>query len=194
MAETITALLTHYGPGILFVITALASLALPVPASLTLLAAGAFAATTDMSLTMAGAAALAGAVVGDLTAYAIGRWGGSGLWQRLSASPKVGQMMTDARSLLHRRAQIAVLLSRWPFSPMGPYVNYVSGATAVPVAQFGLLCLIGDALWIALYMGLGHVFADRFQDVGHVMSVVVLGLMLVAVVAAVVVWSRRALN
>jgi membrane protein DedA with SNARE-associated domain len=192
VTDQIMALVQQHGAVILFLTTLLASMAMPVPASFTLLAAGALSATGGLSLPVAGAAALAGAILGDLAAYAIGRWGGAALWDKLQRRPKVGRMMEEARGMLHRHAAMAVLLSRWPFSPVGPYVNAVSGATRLPPPRFALLCALGDAVWITLYMGLGHVFAARFKDVGHLLSLAVAGVAFVVVLAVLLRWARRA--
>jgi membrane protein DedA with SNARE-associated domain len=187
-------LVEQHGAVILFLTTLLASMAMPVPASFSLLAAGALTASGGLSLPVAGAAALSGAVLGDMTAYAIGRWGGAALWDRLQGRPKIGRMMTEARDMLHSHATAAVLLSRWPFSPVGPYVNAVSGATRLPPLRFVLLCAVGDSVWITLYMGLGHVFAARFKDVGHLLSLVVAGLAFVVAMALLVRWAARAVK
>lgn len=194
MTDTILTLVARHGAGILFLMTLLASMAMPVPASFALLAAGAFSASGDLSLPAVGLAALGGAVLGDLAAYGAGRWGGTGLWDRLQRRPKVGRMMTRARDMLHRHADVAVLLSRWPFSPLGPYVNFVSGATALAPLRFGLLCAVGDAVWITLYLGLGHVFAARFKDVGHILSLAAGGLALAVLVALLMRWTRQAIK
>jgi membrane-associated protein len=194
MTDWVLTLVAHHGAGILFLMTFLASLAMPVPASFGLLAAGAFSASGDLSLPAVAAAALGGAIMGDLTAYGIGRWGGAGLWDRLQQRPKVGRMLAEARDMLHRHAGVAVLLSRWPFSPIGPYVNVVSGATRLAPVRFGLLCAAGDTVWITLYITLGHVFAARFKDVGHILSLVVAALAVVAATVALTVWARRAIK
>ena len=194
MTDTIMALVVQHGAGILFLTTLLASMAMPVPASFTLLAAGALSASGGLSLPVAGAAALAGAITGDLAAYSVGRWGGAALWDRLQDRPRVGRMLAEARDMLHRHAATTVLLSRWPFSPVGPYVNAVSGATRLPPLRFALLCAVGDAVWITLYMGLGHLFAARFKDVGHLLSLVVAGLVLVVALALLARWAGRAVK
>ena len=197
MTDSIMTLVGQHGAVIRFLTTLLASMAMPVPASFTLLAAGALSASGGLSLTaaaLAALAALAGAVLGDMTAYAVGRWGGAALWDRLQGRPRIGRMMTEARDMLHSHATAAVLLSRWPFSPVGPYVNAVSGATRLPPLRFVLLCAVGDTVWITLYMGLGHVFAARFKDVGHLLSLVVAGLAFVVAMALLMRWAARAVK
>jgi membrane protein DedA with SNARE-associated domain len=190
MNDTILTLLEQHGAAILMGITFLASFAIPLPASFALLTAGAMTASGDLSLPLVAAAGLAGVLAGDLGAYGLSRWGGAGLWDRLSKRPKTGRMLDEARAMLHRYAGLAVLLSRWPFSPLGPYVNAVSGATRLPFGQFAVLAAIGDTIWIGLYVGLGHIFAARIHDVGQVLSLVAAGLAVVVVGAVVVRWRR----
>jgi membrane-associated protein len=62
-------------------------------------------------------AALAGAVAGDQVGYFGGRWGGAGLIERLGsrAAP-----LAKATSFLASRGGVAVFLSRWLVSALGP--------------------------------------------------------------------------
>ena len=85
MTDWLLALVPQYGVWLLAVCTFLSCLALPVPASILMLAAGGFVAAGDLSLTGSVAAALAGAVAGDQAGYFGGRWGGSGLLDRMGS-------------------------------------------------------------------------------------------------------------
>ena len=67
MTEVILALAADYGVPLLFCVTFLSCLALPVPSSLLMLASGGFAAAGDLSLPAVAAAAFCGAVIGDNT-------------------------------------------------------------------------------------------------------------------------------
>ena len=69
MTELVLAFAADYGVPLLFVVTLLSCLALPVPSSLLMLASGGFAASGDMSLIVAGLAAFTGAVIGDNLGY-----------------------------------------------------------------------------------------------------------------------------
>jgi membrane protein DedA with SNARE-associated domain len=191
MTATILTLLAHHGAVILLAMTFLSSLAVPLPASFALLAAGALTASADLSLAAVCGAALTGAVAGDLLAYGLGRGGTAALWDRLSRRPATKGMLDRARRMLQRHATLAVLASRWPFSPLAPYVNAVSGAARLPLPRFAAAVLAGNALWIGLYVGLGHAFATRIRDVGHVLSLVVWGAALAAVAALLAALARQ---
>ena len=76
MTETALALVADYGAIILFCVTFLSCLALPVPSSILMLASGSFAATGDLDIVHVAIAAFADAVLGDNTGYVIARLSG----------------------------------------------------------------------------------------------------------------------
>lgn len=165
LTETLLALVPTYGAGLLGLITFLACLAVPVPASLAMLTAGAFAATGDLSLGAVLGAAYAGAVLGDQVGYGVGRRASGGL-RRLSAAPARQKLLNRAQTRLHESAGLAVFLSRWLFSPLGPWVNFAAGAMAVGWAPFTLGSVTGEGVWVALYVGLGWGFATQIDRIG----------------------------
>ena len=65
MTEWLLELVPHYGTWLVAVVTFLSCLALPVPSSILMLAAGGFAASGDLMLWQVTGAALAGAILGD---------------------------------------------------------------------------------------------------------------------------------
>jgi membrane-associated protein len=69
MTEIAFALVADYGVIIVFCVTFLSCLALPVPSSLLMLASGGFAATGDLALYAVGWSAFGGAVLGDNSGY-----------------------------------------------------------------------------------------------------------------------------
>ena len=163
MTETLLSLVPVWGPWAVALVTFLSCLALPVPASLVMLAAGGFAAMGDLGLASAVAAALAGAVAGDHAGYTLGRLGGAGLITRLRARQRRAQLVDRAVSALHARGAVTVFLSRWLVSPLGPWVNFAAGATRYPWRRFALPEAAGEAVWVGLYVGLGWAFAGNLE-------------------------------
>lgn len=160
MSETLLALVPTYGFWLLAICTFCSCLALPIPASILMMAAGGFAAAGDLSLTASGLAALGGAVVGDQVGYVAGRKGGAGLTARLGAR---AAPLAKATDLLSRRGGIAVFLSRWLVSALGPYVNLAAGAAGLSWHRFTLWAVMGEAVWVGLYLGVGYSFAGNLQ-------------------------------
>lgn len=160
MTDWLLALVPQYGVWLLAGSTFLSCLALPIPASILMLAAGGFASAGDLSMTGAAGAALAGAVAGDQTGYFAGRAGGAGLIARLGQR---AQPVAKATELLARRGDLAVFLSRWLVSALGPYVNVAAGAAGQGWHRFTLAAVAGEAVWVALYVGLGYAFTGNLQ-------------------------------
>jgi membrane protein DedA with SNARE-associated domain len=160
MTDWLLALVPTYGMWLLAACTFASCLAIPIPASILMLAAGGFVAAGDLPLPGSFGAALGGAVAGDQLGFAAGRHGGAGLIDRLGsrAAP-----VARAREMLARRGGIAVFLSRWLVSALGPYVNLAAGAAGLPWARFTLWGALGEAVWVGLYIGLGFAFTGNLQ-------------------------------
>ncbi len=147
MTEAILALVAQHGTLIVLAATFASCLALPIPSSLALMAAGSFVATGEMALAAAASAALAGAIIGDQTGYWLGAVGGPGV-EALARRRGMTPALAAARALSERWGDWSVFLSRWLFSPLGPSVNLISGMIGAP-----------EIVWVALYMALGIAFS-----------------------------------
>lgn len=155
--------LVQYGAWLLFVATFLSCLAVPMPASILMIAAGAFAAAGEFSILTVSGAALTGAILGDQLGYGLGRIGRNWMEHKAQYHPKYGAVLTKAKNLIHARGGIGVFLSRWLFSPLGPYVNLAAGASGYPWAAFVLWDALGEAIWVFLYVGIGYVFGENLD-------------------------------
>lgn len=193
MSDLAFALVAERGALLLFAVTFLSCLALPVPASMMMLAGGAFVASGDLSAVAAVAAALAGAVVGDQTGFALGRAGGSALDRRIARRPARARLVERARQLTRRHGALGVFASRWLISPLGPYVNFVSGGLRLDWPRFTLWALAGEAVWVGLYLGLGYGFTSRIEEVATLLSNLT-GLMVAVTMAAALALALRRLR
>ncbi|MDX5351208.1 MAG: DedA family protein [Paracoccaceae bacterium] len=163
MTDWLLALVPQYGLWLLAATTFLSCLALPIPASILMLTAGGFAAAGDLVLWQAVLAAMAGAVAGDQLGYWAGRGFGTRLLSRLRADPGRDRLLARADALMDRRGVLAVFLSRWLVSPLGPWVNLVAGSTGHGWTRFTLAGVTGEAVWAGAYVGTGHAFAGNIQ-------------------------------
>lgn len=167
MTDTLAQLVVHYGLWLILGATFLSCLAVPVPTSLVMLSAGAFSAGDDLNVWFCAAVALAGAVLGDQAGFALGRHFAH-LLNR--ARGKTAQTIARAREFTLRHGVSGVFLSRWLFSPLGPYVNYIAGGSGMGWARFSLASLAGEATWVAIYVGAGYTFADQLETVANVLG------------------------
>jgi len=170
MTETILDLMTHYWVAILFVVTFLSCLCVPIPSSLMMLAGGSFAATGDLSTTATVAAAYTGAVAGDNTGYLLGRAFGSRLTGWLDANPKRAKLRHNAKFYMDKKGPISVFLSCWLVAPLGPYVNLVSGITRFNWARFALWGALGEVFWVGIYVGLGYNFSTQITTLASMLG------------------------
>ena len=173
-----------WGPWALALITFLSCLALPVPASLIMIAGGAFVATGDLALGPVAGAAFAGALAGDQLGFALGRRLGRLL---PGAQTRRGRLIAQALAALEARGAAAVFLSRWMFSALGPWVNFAAGASGFGHRRFSFAGALGEAVWVGLYIGLGLAFGSNLQAAADLASNT-LGLMAAGTVTLATGW------
>lgn len=170
MAETLFALVSDWGASALAVAVFLSCLAVPVPTSLMMLAAGAFVASGDLGPGPVLAAAFFGAVLGDQAGFGLGRGAGVLLTGWLGRRPARARLLARAEGMVTLRGAAAVFLSRWLFSPLGPYVNLLAGGVGMGWPRFTLMSAAGEAVWVAVYVGLGFAFAGQLAAVAGVLA------------------------
>lgn len=163
MTDWLLALVPTYGLWLIAATTFASCLALPIPASVIMLAAGGFTAAGDLLLWQVIVAALVGAVAGDQFGYFAGRKGGAPLIDRVSRNPARGKIIAKARATMAARGGIAVFLSRWLFSPLGPYVNLISGSMRHDWMRFTIWGVAGEVVWCGLYVLMGRGFAGNLS-------------------------------
>ncbi|WP_135448562.1 DedA family protein [Tabrizicola caldifontis] len=161
MTDWLLAQVPQYGLWLLAVTTFLSCLALPIPASVLMLAAGGFVAAGELALSQAILAAACGAVAGDQLGYWLGRGFGALVLGRLRADPARDKLLARADDLMDRRGTLAVFLSRWLLSPLGPYVNVIAGSTRYGWRRFTVAGVAGEVTWAGLYVGAGFAFGGN---------------------------------
>lgn len=160
--------LTTYGYSLLFLTTFLSCLALPVPASLAMMTAGAFAASGDLILWATAGSALGGAVLGDQTGFILARMGSGRLSPYMLRHRGRAKLISRAKRLTERYGGPGIFLSRWLVSPLGPYANFVSGATHYEWHRFTLWGVSGELVWVVIYTSLGYIFAANIDLVAQI--------------------------
>jgi membrane protein DedA with SNARE-associated domain len=143
----------------------LESLGLPLPGESSLVASGLLASRGDLSLARAFLAAWAGAVLGDSTGYAIGRFGGRRLLLRFG--PRIGlteQRLEQAEALFRARGFYIVMAARF-FYLLRQVNGLVAGSVAMPWHRFFVANAIGAGLWVSVWLLGPYFFTEQF--VGH---------------------------
>jgi membrane protein DedA with SNARE-associated domain len=192
MTDLFFSLVSTYGAFVVGIATFLSCLALPIPSSFVMLAGGAFVASGDLALFAVVVAAFAGAVIGDQVGFRIGRHGGAAVEGRLHATPAQAAVLSRAQAFVGRWGVAGVFLSRWLFSPLGPWVNFAAGATGMGALRFTVSDVLGEALWVALYVGLGYLFAANIETLASLLGNAVAAVTAAAVTAGLGVLLWRA--
>ncbi|TNF18851.1 MAG: DedA family protein [Rhodobacteraceae bacterium] len=161
MSDALFELVADYGVWLLAVSCFLSCLLVPIPTSLLMLAGGAFVAAGDLDLGNVVVWTWLGAIAGDQTGYHIGRRS-AGVLDRVAARwPSRRPTIDRARDLVARRGAMGVFFSTWLVAPLGPYVNFIAGASGLGWGRFTLWDAAGEAIWVGFYVGLGYGFSDQ---------------------------------
>lgn len=192
MTDAVLALVPAYGSLALILAVGLSCLGVPIPGSVALLLSGSFVATGEMALLPVLIAALAGAVAGDLTGYAIGRAGGVRLTGWIDSRRSLAAAVARARTFTERWGVLSVFLTRWLVSPLGPAVNLLSGLTHMAWLWFAVAVVAGEIVWVGLYLTLGYFFSTSIVAIAGLLGDLT-WLVAFFILTAALVWRARAI-
>jgi membrane-associated protein len=193
VTDQLLTLVTGYGLPALFAVLVLAAVGAPLPATLLLIAAGSFVEQGEMNLVQVLVVGSIAAILGDQLGYALGRWGGRTLVQKLTK--RFGnEQLGRAERFTTRYGGAGIFFSRWLVSSLGPWINFTSGITAYPYPRFVLWGVLGELVWVGLCVMLGNIFSDRVQYLADVLgnlTWVILGCVLTVVLGWLLFQSFR---
>ena len=167
--------LQSYGYLALWITVFVAAIGIPIPITLVLLAAGAFAALGDFNIALLFIISFSALICGDNAGYLIGRiWGSKVLnwvehskrWNRLIPPRTVGR----SRYYFRHRGGWAIFLSRFLFSALGGVINLLSGSELYPYRYFLICDTSGEALGAMIPLLLGYIFGASWEAVGDVLG------------------------
>lgn len=156
--------LTNYGELAIFGAVLVASFGVPLPTSFLLILAGSFIEQGDLQLIPVVAVGTVAAVLGDHFGYGVGWFGGRVLAQRIATRLGATVLLQRAESTLLKWGSVSVFFSRWLLTALGPYINITSGITRYHLRRFSLWVVLGEAIWVLVYVELGRLFADRVSE------------------------------
>jgi membrane-associated protein len=129
-----------------------------VPSEATAVAAGVLAGAGDLHVAVVLSAAAAGALIGDTTAYGVGRGTGSFMSRRLLR----GRQAWAERTLAERGGYLVVAAR---FIPGGrTAVTVTAGLTGMRWNHFLRAAALAAALWATFAVGLGYLGGRAFED------------------------------
>ena len=194
MSDFLLTQIINYGAPILGVIVFIGALGAPFPATLIVIAVGAFCRQGFLSWPMTGLVALSCVVLGDGLSYAMGYYAREPVLRRFQGSERWAQ----AESTFDRWGGMSVLLTRFLITGLAVPVNLISGTSGFPFKRFFLYDLFGEAIWIFGYGGLGYLFGTQWEMVSELLgnlSGFLLGLViLIGSIALALRWSKVGSN
>jgi membrane-associated protein len=176
--------LQEYGYPALWGLVFIGAAGIPLPITLVLLAAGAFAALGDYNLGLLALIGVSAAVAGDSVGYLLGRRYGSRLlnWLERSQHGWISpQAISRSRLLFHERGGLAILLGRTVFSAIGVPITLLSGAEGYPYGKFLFFDGIGELVGVLIPLSLGFIFGASWEAVGDILGMISLLLMALGV-------------
>ncbi|MFN4278617.1 MAG: DedA family protein, partial [Ferrovibrio sp.] len=114
------------------------------------------------------AVALVSAVVGDQLGYVLGWTAGRRLVPIVARNPARRKAIERAQHEMDERGNVAVFLTRWLLSPLGPYLNLMAGASGFSWMRFTLSGILGETVWVGLYTGLGATFSESVTEIAEI--------------------------
>lgn len=188
LTDQLLAALSLYGLPVLFGVIAIAATGVPMPVTLMLVAAGSFVELGEMKLWQVLVVASSAAVLGDQIGYALGRWGGRSVLERLRRRKNGEAKIAQARAFAKRWGGAGIFFTRWLVTPLGPWLNLTSGIANYPWGAFLIWDVLGETLWVVIYVLLGKFFSGRVQallDILGNLSWVIVGL----IAAVILTWQ-----
>ena len=164
MNETVRFLLRH-GYTVVFLWVFAEQIGLPLPSSPLLLAAGALAGRGRLSLGVAVGLAIIAALASDVLWYELGRRRGIKVLQtlcRISLEPDSCVRRTENAFARHGARSLLVA----KFVPgLNTAAPPLAGIIRMRPARFFLFDLLGTAIWVGVFVGLGYLFSDQLERV-----------------------------
>lgn len=195
-----TSFLTSHAIYAVIIFGVLEAMCVPISSELTFLLGGAVAAGAisgthqHPSLALVIILGIIAELVGSFIAYGVGRAGGHPLVRR------VGKYVLVTESDVARAERFLVGRGLWalPVARMLPFVrafaSIVAGIVDIPPLRFGVLNLVGTAVYVTALSSIGYSIGSKYSKVEHSLSTVsyiVVAVIVVAVIAFVVLRLRE---
>lgn len=183
--------LIHWGYAAIFLFGFLEACCVPIPSEITFGFAGVLAGEGHLNIVGVIVVGTIAELIGSYVAYGIGRAGGRPLVHRYGRYLLITQADLDrAERFVAGRGIWAIPLGR-ALPIVRTFVSIVAGFIEVPAVLFGVLSLIGTAVWVTVISLVGYGVGSAWQSVAHGLAVAGYLIAAVAVVAIVVFIAHR---
>ena len=177
--------LIHWGYAAVFLFGFLEACCVPIPSEITFGFAGVLAGEGHLNIVAVIVVGTIAELLGSYVAYAIGRAGERPLVQRYGRYLLITQADIDrAERFIAGRGIWAIPVGR-ALPVVRTFVSIVAGFLKVPPLLFGVLSLIGTAIWVTVISLIGYGVGSAWQSVAHGLALAGYVIVVLAVIAIV---------
>ncbi len=180
MSDFLLTQIINYGAPLVGATVFIGALGAPLPGTLIVIAAGAFARQGILPWHTTGTLALVCVVLGDCLSYAMGYYARKAVLYRFQGTTRWSQ----AEASFSRWGGLSVFVTRFLITGIAVPINLLAGTSRFSFRRFFLYDFLGEALWIFGYGSIGYLFGPQWEVVGELigsLSGLLLGLVILAV-------------
>lgn len=166
MVDFLLTQIINHGAPIFALILFIAAIGAPLPASLLVIAVGAFSQQGILTWYSAALLGLIGVVLGDVLSFGIGYFAKDWVDARFGHS----RNWKSARDAFDSRAGMAIYLTRFLITALAVPTNLIAGGSGIQFRRFLTYDVLGELTWILLYGGLGYWFGTQWEVVSDFVS------------------------
>lgn len=166
MSDYLLTQVINYGAPLLGIIVFIGGVGVPLPCTLLVIAAGAFARQDILPWHTTALISIVSVVVGDSISYSFGYYAREHVMERFSHSPQ----WLQAEESFRNWGPLSIFFSRFLVTAIALPVNLMSGTTRFPFKKFLLYDALGEIVWIFGYGGLGYLFGSQWEVVNEFLS------------------------
>jgi len=155
----------------IFIITFLASVAIPIPAGSLLIASAAFASQGYFNISILFGVVIMANILGDNTSYWLARLYGKKILNNVSFIKRIieSKNFKIIEKNINKRPGFVIILSRFEVVSTIT-INFICGLGKTPYKKFVAFELVGAFLSVSFYALLGYSFGDSWQIVNQLIG------------------------
>jgi len=142
------------------------SLGVPLPATLIVIASGAFIRQNLLDMYSTPLLGYLGTIAGDILLYGLGYFASRRIETRFGNT----QTWKNAHILFDRRGGVAIFLTRWLLTAVAIPTTLIAGSSGYHFKKFFIYDMLGELIWVLLYGGLGYAFGSQWELIGDFIS------------------------
>jgi membrane protein DedA with SNARE-associated domain len=183
--------LTHWGYAAVFLFGFLEAACIPIPSEVTFGFAGVLAGEGHLNIVAVIVVGTIAELIGSYVSYGVGRVCERPLVTRFGRYLLITQADIDrAERFLAGRGMWAIPVGR-ALPIVRTFVSIVAGFIDVPPLLFGILSLIGTAVWVTVISLVGYGVGSAWQSVAHGLAIAGYLIFALAVIAIIVFIAYR---